>query len=346
MYSSHYMKIIKEVESGKTCNEICDSLNISRKQLYYYMQCLKNDGIDFNRKYYSNGTLKYEPRNKIVEVNPIPNLVNLITPIGSTIESFMVISDTHFGNEKERIDLLNRAYEYAIKHNIHVIFIAGDLLDGNYTLNVKERSLKEVIQQINHFIKDYPYDKNIINIAVLGDHDSSVYNYHYINLKEVINNKRHDIAVGGFNNVMVGIKNDYILLYHHVGGGAIPPHYSPIILKGHSHYYGFVNKDDNTLDISVPSLSDIKSECPSALVIDTEFKDGYIVEANVKQVLFLEKDCIVSSIKHVFNRNDYTKSTSIKNEERIVKEQIGNVEEDPGIAKQKKKGELNVRGNC
>ena len=349
MYSSQYMKIVNEIASGKSCNEICDSLNISRKQLYYYMQLLKNDGIDFNRKYYSNGVIRYSPISKLRDMKDGLNQINLITPHGTGSEMFLVISDTHFGNEKERIDLLNRAYNYAIKNGIHIILIAGDLLDGNYTLGVKEREFGEIVKQIEHFLKDYPFDKNIINIAVLGDHDYSVLNGHFVNLKEVINSKRHDIAVGGFNSVSVGVKNDNIMLFHHLTNGAIPPIYAPIILKGHSHYFSVNHRDDSTLDVTVPSLSDIKDVLPSALVLEVEFKDGYISEADVKQVLFLDKDYVVSTYRYTFNRNIGEKIIPIKNEERMPQEIIKEDVENNGRVLKKKKGErvvVDAKGNC
>lgn len=348
MYSSQYMKIVKEIGEGKTCDQICNSLNISRKQLYYYMQMLKNDGIDFGRKYYSDGSVMYEPIRKLRDLKAEKNQINLITPVGSTTESFLVISDTHFGNEKERLDLINRAYNFAIKHGIHIIFICGDLLDGTYTLGVKDRRIEETFAQIEHFIKDYPYDKSVINIAVLGDHDYSIMNNHQINLKEVINSKRHDIAVGGFNNVTVGIKNDSILLYHHLAGGAINPFYSPVMLKGHSHDYSITHRDEGTLDISVPSLSDIKDVHPSALYLEVEFKEGYIVEADVKQVLFLDKDYVVSNYRHIFNRTNCEKISPIMNEENMFKyeadkeiEQKAPYSVDIGVARQKKRRAVN-----
>ena len=313
MFKDYYMKLIKSIDDGLTCNEICESLNISRKQLYSLLNYLKLDGINFNRRYQSNGVLVYEPLKKIRDINNDNNSVNLITNYGSLEERSLVISDLHFGNENERLDLIERAYKFCIKNDIHVILIAGDIIDGTYTKGIKERKEEEVYEQIRHLVNDFPYDSNIINIGVLGDHDHSVLTTNYINLKEVLNNKRHDICIGGYNNTNINIKNDNIMLYHHLNGGSITPGFSPIILKGHGHTYSALKRDDGVLDISVPALSSVMGDHPSALLLDLSFKDGYIYEADVKQVLFLDKDEIVSNHRYEF-KNSREKINPVKYE--------------------------------
>lgn len=317
MYSSKYLKIVKEIEDGKTCNEICSSLGISRKELYYYMQSLKNEGIDFIRKYYTNGIIMYTSIKKGRDINTETNTVNLITQTRGNYEKFLVLSDTHLGNDRARLDLIKRAYEYARKNDINVVLLCGDLLDGTYTKGIKERSINEIFDQIGYFIDKYPFDDSITNVTVLGDHDYSLLSTYGINLKDVLYNKRHDFLIGGFNNTNVNIKNDMIILNHHLNCGNITTGYSPIILKGHTHNYSSTKREDGTLDVNVPSISEVMDAHPSALTLELDFKDGYIVGADIKQILFLDKDYTISSCRYEFKRNNVEKTKPITNEENL-----------------------------
>jgi len=319
MFSEKYMKIIDEIEDGKTCNEICLSLGISRKQLYYYMQSLKNEGINFSRKYYSNGVIKYSLDNRIINKDE-DNSIDLITRSNSENERFIVFSDSHFGNENEKKELHDKLFEYATKNDIHVLLCCGDILDGTYTKGIKKRSREEVIDQIVHFLDIFPFDKNITVIGVLGDHDYSILSIYGINIKNLFDNKRHDLVFGGFNNTNINIKNDNIVLYHHLNGGNITPKASPIILKGHPHNYSSTRREDGTVDICVPSTSGIMDILPSSLIMDLTFKHGYISEADFKQLLFLDKDYIVSTNRYEFKKKMQDKYSPVKNEEHFYHE--------------------------
>ena len=124
------------------------------------------------------------------------------------------------------------------------------------------------------------------------------------------------------------------MLFHHIDGGVIPSkEYYPIIIKGHTHNYSSIKRDDGVLYISAPAVSDVMETHPSALVLDLSFKDGYINEADVKQLLFLDKDYIVSNNRFEFKRNNLEKINPIKNEEyfyeeRDIMELIGDVSLD------------------
>ncbi len=348
MFSEKYMKIIDEIEDGKTCNEICLSLGISRKQLYYYMQSLKNEGIDFTRKYYSNGVIKYELDNKN-NLKQEENSINLITRTSSDFEKFIVFSDSHYGNENEMEDLHNRMFEYAVKNNIHILFCCGDILDGTYTKGIKNRSRDEVIDQIINFLEKFPFDKNITTIGVLGDHDVSILSIYGINLKTLLDNKRHDIVFGGYNNTNVNIKNDNIVLYHHLNGGNILPKASPIILKGHTHNYSSIKREDGTVDINVPSTSGIMDILPSALIMELSFKYGFISEASIRQLLFLDKEYVVSNNRYEFNKKTHDRNIQIKNEEHFYPErgleELLEYNKNKVLSKKKESGYINLWKN-
>lgn len=47
--------LLNLIKQRKTCNEICETLNISNKQLYNYLTVLHNKGITFKKAYYETG---------------------------------------------------------------------------------------------------------------------------------------------------------------------------------------------------------------------------------------------------------------------------------------------------
>ena len=344
MFNDYYMRLVKCIDDGLTCNEICNYLNISRKQLYNFLLYLRNDGINFNRKYLSNGVLIYEPVKRNRELIK-DNTINLYTEYGSSEEKILVISDLHFGNEKERIDLLKRVYEYCKENDIHVIFNTGDIIDGTFTKGIKERDAETIYKQVKHIIDDYPFDKNIINFGVLGDHDDSIRIYRNINLKDILDNKRHDICVGGFNNTTINIKNDCINLYHHLNGGSINNSYSPIVIKGHSHVFNINKRDDGVIDINAPSLSNVSIYSkPACLLLDLKFTKGYINEVEIKEISFEDKEETIYDNKFEINTSKREKIDYVKYEKSFVKEreEFNKVEEvsNDDLVKLQKKFEL------
>ena len=64
-------KILSLIEEQKTCNEICECLQITNKQLYHKLTNLKAKGFFLDRKYFSNGEIVYVP---IYRVNDIREL--------------------------------------------------------------------------------------------------------------------------------------------------------------------------------------------------------------------------------------------------------------------------------
>lgn len=284
-----YRLIIEE----KTNHEICEILEISNEQLYQELLKLKNKGISFSRKYYSDAHISY---NGCATISQLKNLINdqdriIITKPNENNLKILVISDLHFGNSKERIDLINRAYNYCIKNNINLILCGGDLIDGTYSH--EPQKLSNPHDQVEHFIKNYPSDPSIITFGVAGDHDISALHDSYINIIDACQNYRHDIVIGGYNNSLIYLKNDAIHMYHHINQGFIRQTAAPIILHGHSHKFT-TEVRNNALQITLPSLSDITKSIPTVLELNITFLNGLIKYTNVKQIYFADKDYVLS----------------------------------------------------
>ena len=322
--SEFTIKLLELLNNKHTCNEICSMLNISNKQLFHYLTLLKNKGLLFDRKYYYNGEIKYIPISTITDlknyycnanysVNPA-----IITEHNQKNIKLVLISDLHLGNSLERLDLLNKTYDYCSKNGINIILNCGDLIDGISDCNLK--NITDIYNQIEYLIKNYPFDKNILNFAVAGNHDLNAIHSGHQDIIEALRNYRHDIVVCGYNNAFINIKNDIISLYHHIPNGKkLTKYSSSIVLHGHAHKYSTDMNDNKVLNIVVPSLSDILSPFPTILELELTFNKGFIEHANIKQVYlaFANKDYVISEVEYNIQNNDRKHSNYIYNEDPL-----------------------------
>lgn len=286
--------LLQLLRSGKNNKEICTELNITPEKLYEELLKLKNKGMRLSRRYYSDGTIKYRIDSTALELNTYKTANSNKTIITNTSVNSMkllLISDLHLGNEEERLDLINRAFNYAVKRGIHIILCGGDFIDGAFTKG--NQKISDLYKQVEYFIENYPHDNSILTFGVGGDHDLSVLAHASIDLIEALNNYRHDIIIGDYNNTQINLRNDKIHLYHHTDNGLMQTTDAPIILHGHSHKYKTEMKN-NALNITLPSLSNINEPLPSALELELHFNKGYIESATIKQIHFGEADILLS----------------------------------------------------
>lgn len=337
MISEQTIKLIELINEGKTCNEICHILNISNKQLYNNLTILQNKGFHYRRKYYSNGAIKYEPITSVRMLDDVytSNEKSIITSPDELELKVLLISDLHYGNKFERSDLVDRAFNYCIKNDIHIIFLCGDMIDG--TFSRVEQYISNAYEQIEHFVKDYPFDKNILTFSVGGNHDEDGLRKTGQNIVEILKNYRHDIIIS-YNNFLIDVKNDQIQLFHNTSKGKLIKSKSSIILYGHYHKYSCEQEKSKILHIYVPSLSDLNfnQPMPTAIQMTLQFNKGYIYDAYLNQIYFGDEDYILNEIKFNLLRGRDIKTSSILNEEKERKEVFDNYSKETTIDDSKK----------
>lgn len=301
-----YDYLITLLNSGKTADDICKTLNINYYQLYNQLLCLKNMGMDYSRKYYFNGSIVYNSLSNIGDIkkwksNFFNQTETLITDACENEIKLIAISDLHLGNELERIDLIDRVFNYCNKNDIHIIFLGGDIIDGTFTKG--HQKISDVHKQLEHFLKIYPHDKSILTFGVAGDHDLSALKKGNINLMTACSNYRHDIIIGGYNNALLYLKNDQIHLYHYINSGNLATTSASIVFHGHTHnYMTFMN--NNRLNVAIPTLSDLTNAKPSALEVTLHFnKIGYIESVLIKHLQLTKSDIIVSEVAYELPNN-------------------------------------------
>ncbi len=150
--SDKSLELISLIRQGKTCNEIASILNISNKQLFTNLTNLRNKGIMFLRKYYADGEIIYTPvnTNRGKENSLISSSCDILTKEKTTELKLLAISDLHFGNSNERLDLVKKVYDYAAKNGINLILCGGDVIDGTYSADLQ--TIPNVYEQIDYFL--------------------------------------------------------------------------------------------------------------------------------------------------------------------------------------------------
>lgn len=316
-------RLLELIKNNKTLNEISDELKMSNKQLYNLFTIIKNKGIEFNRIYYEDGNIKYN-ENKELYTNNLNNSITIKTNSNNNIFKAVVTSDLHIGNSAQRLDLLYKLYDYCSKESIHNVFITGDLIDGTYNRMPQIMTLEE---QIDFIIKKYPFDKNILNFVVLGDHDYSSLDSTGQNIATVLNNYRQDIVPIGYNLGKINIKKDQVILYHKFNDkyknqvNYTLPTQNSIIFHGHHHNGFSVNKSCSNTIIYIPTLSDIysdrKNSIPSAILVELIFNQEICTYIKLKQLLisndvFPINELYLQTNSSIKNRSSNTYTTYTK----------------------------------
>lgn len=316
-------KILELINKNASVNEICNITGLSHKQLFYRMNMIKIKGYDFTKKYYYNGEIVYDLAKSLNNDND--NEATIITSKKDKVFKAILISDLHFGNVNERPDLLYKTYEMCIKDGINIIINTGDLIDGPIGCgDVHNKITLDIERQIETMLKNYPFDKNILNFICLGNHDLYCLKTNGINLKNILDNKRHDLISLGYGYGKINVKNDKIYVTHPTTGiiDSDNEAKNKFILTGHSHLYKYIPGGSNN-HIYVPTLSDLPftdsggtyKHFPSILKIDLEFINGVFNVGNIEQLVYINNDFYKISESQIEFKGRNQASKKVLNEE-------------------------------
>lgn len=203
--------ILEMIKQNKSIEEISEVVKLSYRQLFNRISSLENQGYEVKRKYCSSGNLTYTFSNdNSYHLNDSFELFNDAQEL-----KLMVISDLHIGNIKSDEEALNTIYNHCAKNGIHIIIICGDIIDGTYS---QTEMIVDPEKQIEHLIKIYPFDKSILNLYSIGDHDSSI-SKKGMSLALALNKRRHDICplsnqIKEYQTDKITINTNNILVSH------------------------------------------------------------------------------------------------------------------------------------
>lgn len=311
-------KLLNLINQGKTASEISSEMGISNRQLFNRLTMIRNKGFDFDRKYYDTGDIIYVPKKNIN--SNTQDGVSVITDKNSLNYTALVLSDIHLGSGFEIQGVMDKVYDFCIREGIHNIIMTGDILDG--TFNKIPPKISDPYEQIEYFLKIYPFDKSILNFSILGDHDYSILRTTGQDFSKVFDSYRHDIVHLGYGYGSLNIKDDSIGLRHTVKG--VSGNFfddNNLLFFGHSHNLKVIPNGKKNI-IYVPSLSDLclyklgYEGLPSMLLLKLNFNNNIISNAYINQLVVLDKVyfvnemvlSIASSKKGDFNNmEDYSK---------------------------------------
>ena len=321
---NNYKVLIDLINKNVSNADICKQLNITFSELTSKLLELKNLGISYQRKYYSNGMIQYVPISRISCLKNNAKQSQEETIITDKFENEIRIvasSDFHYGNSGCRQDLIEKAFNYCVQNGIHIIMCGGDLLDGVFSKGTQ--IISDPYEQVKYFLENYPHDDSILTFSVGGDHDLSILNSSCLDLSLITSNYRPDVIIPGYNNSIINIKNDMIHLYHHTENGVKFTRDAGITLHGHSHNYSIrTSYNGKSLDICVPSLSNILQPVPTILDMAIKFKNGFISEVCVKQIMLENQPIVLGEFNYYKDNNTVGPINNTENYKSLAKAAI------------------------
>ncbi len=249
--------LLELIEKEISVKEICNTFNISKKQLKRRLESIKYEGYDIKSKYSYNGEKNYylnkEPCSKTDS-----NRVKIYNMNEKNFKA-IAISDTHYGHNKENFDYINMMFDYAEKNDIHIIFHLGDAMDG---AAISEYDYKK---QIEKFLTRYPTSDNILTFLAFGNHEEDFTRNSSLNLNYIIEKERDDIVPMGYGLSELDVETNKIFMCHQKN---FDYEYG-LKLAGHSHRYKFMVTQSGPI-VLVPTLSDYlhTTDYPGAIDID------------------------------------------------------------------------------
>ncbi len=156
------------------------------------------------------------------------NVNNLYTKPGPdddtlTETEILVVGDTHFGNNRQQMHLLNWFYKEAYNRGIDTVLHLGDMVDGNY-LKIRPENgrllfLHDFDEQASYVADMYPQIDGMTTYYILGSHDETHYKNGGATLNNFLDRCRKDMVYLGQDTGAILI-NGVKYLLDHPGGGS------------------------------------------------------------------------------------------------------------------------------
>lgn len=262
-------KIYREIKSGKTLEETANFFGLSTVEMYGLIEMM---GTVFGKKI---EVIETDDKELIVVKKPVRKTQKTIKPdMEDCVHTkFMLVSDTHLGNNRQQLHLLNQLYEEAYQNEISTVYHCGDLVDGDYSSIRKEQPRQVFLhgfdEQAGYVVDMYPRVTGIDTHFILGSHDETHYKNGQATLGYWIPKCRSDMHYLGQDQVSVSVDGILMTMDHPGDGSAYSISYKPqkrieeletgnkpkILVIGHYHkFYSSVYR--NVRAIQVPCTCD------------------------------------------------------------------------------------------
>lgn len=251
-------QLIKLINENKSLSEICDITKLSRKQLFIKLSMLRQGGYLIEKQYNYNGEINYFLSNPFYNNKSNELIINSQSDLKSI--RMILTSDSHYGHINENLECTDQMFNYCSKENIHLIFHLGDFFEGVIPSRFKTQKYNSTQEQIQETLSRYPYVPNILTVTCLGNHDASFWLDAGVDIKTILETRRHDIIPIGYEMGIVKINNYNFILKHPIERLENKKELENrgVVLYGHSHKFELnCQAYGNNLKIHIPSSSNI-----------------------------------------------------------------------------------------
>ncbi len=261
--STFNQRLLDLIKENIKTEDICQQLNINKEQLKNRLFALKRSGFNIQREFFYDGTQRY-----ILSKKPPTSPVR-IYDVQENLFRALAISDLHIGSKFDNLSYLEMAYEYCLQNDIHIIINGGDLIQGT----LGPRRFSKLEEQILFLLENYPYDEQILNFIVLGNHDADLISVIGMDLHTILTENRLDLISLGYGVQKLAIGEENITLAHTALD--LRNVYGRLKITGHGHRFQFKVKH-NEPSLFLPTLSDDVKDgfLPGMVEIDLLLKEG------------------------------------------------------------------------
>ena len=324
-------KILELYEKGLSLGEICEELKTTPGEFNRLLKVIRDSGYNTSKTYSSDGKI-------IAKINKTLNFKTgnaIRINVKDRVLRAVFTSDPHIGSEFERPDLLKQAVnEYARKHDIHIIFNGGDLVENVYPDSHRKLHNSTDISQAKKALRVHPYHPDMIYFILYGNHDYKSVLESGFDIARYIEERRFDMVSLGYGSCIIHMKDDAIALVHDLSKSnkSTVPDGVSLVFRGHSHK----SKNRDNKIIYIPSLSDSDTTCyefkPLVGFLDVEFTffDKKIAKVNIKQLAFVNGEIRLANEETIVLQPGY--------QERRHKEEGKKLTKKPHQGESKQKG--------
>ena len=285
--------VLELINENIAIDDIQKMLKLNNREFSDILKYLRDYGYNFTKTYYSDGKVIIKP-NKTINFNENSKKTRIV--VKDRILKAIFISDLHIGSIYERPDLLRTVYRYADEHDIHIIFNAGDVVEGIYPDSNQQLLNNTIESQVKKVLRIYPQHPGIINFILYGNHDYKSIKDQGFDVARYLETRRYDLVSLGYGESIIQLKDDAISIIHNLKKSSqqIFNQDISITFKGHSHKSKNSFKEEKK--IFVPTLSDDISGAyefrplPCFLEAEFTFYDKKIERINLRQLAAINEE--------------------------------------------------------
>lgn len=206
-------KVYKLVKSGMYLEDFCNITECSLEEAIGLIELCKLYGKNLELFKDTNGK-------HVIQKKSIKKTVSSTKPDleGLTATKLLVISDTHIGNTRQQLHLVNELYKRADDEGIKTVLHCGDFVDGDY-MSIRKEQVKYLFlrgfdELCTYSIDMWPKVKGIETKSLFGSHDETTFKNGSASIDKWITRCRPDIIDLGYDRADIEINKVKITMWH------------------------------------------------------------------------------------------------------------------------------------